>query len=191
MSKLKITHGLSSSGSYVRIAYTKTHDLVVRPLITTRAGITRGGKPVEGKQGVNIWLRIHLQPKNRDEIKDIGNDQALEQSVPSARVAKGWGVPLSQKSYAGYWRNDAFLQVAYVGECSLGYLREKTLAGLEILIESLIERVTAAVWVEDVEDVVKELLTRIEPELDQYVAKKDVKNVPALQSTITLSLDSE
>lgn len=168
MSDLKIVDGRSSVGTYVVIAAANGLELAVRPLLRYLPGVDRGGNPVV-KRALNLWFRVHLQKEGRTE-------------VPTKRAIKPWGSGYALSEVGGYYRKDAFVQLAYKGEATNHYLTEKARLGSMGIIEVLLEPITLKVEQPYLEDSVDWLATQLVEELHSYAGPEGTKNTPAYRA---------
>lgn len=128
--EVTIVDGSCDAQTYALIAATKSTQLAIRPFLIRRPAKNRSGNTT-GEDAIAIWCRVHLQNPGVPE-EDIG--------VPSKRTAKGFGLPLDERSR--YWRNDVYLQVALCGAADEKYLTKKVKAGLDTLLEALVENIS-------------------------------------------------
>jgi len=176
--EVKIVDGSCDPQTYALIASNKSAELAIRPFLVTSPAINRSGAQT-GEVGVFIRFRVHLQTPGFPEA---------QVNTPTARVAKGWGLPLYERPNK-YWRNDVRLQVAIYGQADTKYLTKKVRAGMDTVLEALTENINVKVKLCDKEATIDWLVGRLEHQIASYGELSEGKNKAALLSTPTFEAD--
>lgn len=171
MSEVQIVDGSCNPKTYAVIASNKTVELALRPFLVTRPAKNRSGNET-GETAIALWFRLHLQYPGVPG--DVG--------VPSEKVAKNWGIPVYETGK--YWRNDVFLQVALNGQADVKYLTSKVRAGIDTVLETLVENIGVKVKLGDKEAITDWMVTQLASSIQSKGGKAKGKNKAALLSTV-------
>lgn len=167
--EVKVVDGSCDPKTYALIASNKSAELAVRPFLTKRPALNRSGNQT-GETAIALWFRVHLQ--NPGFPGDV--------DVLTPRVAKNWGIPLYVTSK--YWRNDVYLQVALEERADPKYLRNKVKAGIDTVLEALVENIGPKHKLCNKEATVDWLTEQLAPAIESFGNKSKGKNKAALLS---------